>query len=239
MGAAVTNFQGGRLPYQYMDLLSKSCGSAAQAARIMIVRHAESLANAGGTTSDSASIPITANGQHQAERLANLIMERPSLVVVSRFCRTTQTAVPLLKRYPGVPVECWNIEEFTHLNLDLCAGTTYAQRKVLRDEYWDRCDPQWVDGPGCECFADFVARVRCFRRSLALLNPGEFVVIFTHGLLMQVLLWLELNSIRGITHAEMRRFDDFRRSVSMPNCGRIRAAANGGRIRLSRVPEVH
>jgi broad specificity phosphatase PhoE len=40
---------------------------------------------------------------------------------------------------------------------------------------------QWVDGPGCDCFADFVGRVRRFRRSLGGLNPGEFVVVFTHG----------------------------------------------------------
>jgi hypothetical protein len=55
---------------------------------------------------------------------------------------------------------------------------------------------------------------------------------------MQVLLWLQSNAIRGVTRAQMRQFDDFRRSVPMPNCGMIRGALERGRILLSRVPEV-
>ena len=201
--------------------------------RIFIVRHAESAANAGGRTADPATIPITEIGARQAQQVANIISARPAVVVVSRYLRTVQTATPLLKRYPGVPVESWPVEEFTYLDIAACAGTTYAEREDLRDAYWGRCDPLWADGPCCESFTDFIIRVRSFERELGVRNADETVVVFTHGLIMQALLWLQQHSSENSNRAAMKDFDGFRRSVLVPNCAILRAAKNGGRIRLS------
>lgn len=202
--------------------------------RIFIVRHAESAANAGGRTGEPATIPITETGVRQAERVANLISTRPSVIVVSRYARTVQTAAPLLKRYPSVPVERWPVEEFTYLDIAACAGTTYAEREGLRDAYWTRCDPLWADGHGCESFSCFIGRVRDFEHALSVRKQDETVVVFTHGLMMQALLWLQQHSSGKTDRVSMQDFDRLRKSISVPNCAVLRAATNGsGRITLS------
>ena len=202
--------------------------------RILIVRHAQSAANAGGRTSDPAAIPITDTGVRQAQCVARLVSEKPSLIAVSRFLRTTQTAAPLLLRYPGVPVEQWRIEEFTYLDAAACAGTTYAERQVLRDRYWARCDPLWVDGPGCECFADFISRVRRFEQALTVRNPDGTVVVFTHGLVMRTLLWFRQHPAGPVTAADMAAFAAFHLGVSVLNCAVLGASPSGsGRLHLS------
>src|SRR3984957_19690377 len=94
----------------------------------------------------------------------------------SRYLRTVQTAAPLSRRHPGVPVEQWPVEEFTYLDTAACDGTSYAERKGLRDVYWRRCEPMWVDGPGCECFADFIERVRHFEQTLSVQDADKSVV---------------------------------------------------------------
>src|ERR1700722_4186202 len=88
----------------------------------------------------------------------------------SRYLRTVQTAAPLSRRHPGVPVEQWPVEEFTYLDPPACDGT--------------RWEPLWVDGPGCECFADFIARVRHLEQALVVRDADKSIVVFTHGLLM-------------------------------------------------------
>jgi hypothetical protein len=133
-----------------------------------------------------------------------------------------------------VPVERWPVEEFTYLDIAACAGTTYAEREGFRDAYWGRCDPLWADSAGCESFADFMARVRSFEGALGVRDADETVVVYTHGLIMQALLWLQLHSSGSTNRAAMQDFDRFRRSVLVPNCAILRAATNGnGRIRLS------
>ena len=202
--------------------------------RIFFVRHAQSAANAGGRTADTATVPITDTGICQAQCVADLVSERPSAIVVSRYLRTFQTGAALLRRYPGVPVEQWPVEEFTYLDTGACARTSYAERKDLRDAYWKRCDPLWVDGPGCECFADFIARVHHFEQALSVRDANQSVVVFTHGLLMQAMLWFRQYTSAQVTGSEMSAFDRFRRSVSVPNCAVLRASSDGsGRLRLS------
>jgi 2,3-bisphosphoglycerate-dependent phosphoglycerate mutase len=206
--------------------------------RVLIIRHAQSAANAGGRTTDQAIIPITNIGIRQAHCVADLVWERPSVIVVSYYLRTAQTAQPLLRRHAGVPVEQWRVEEFTYLNTAACAGTTYNERQNLRDAYWARCDPFWVDGPDCECFTDFIGRVRQLERRLNEWGPDETVGVFTHGFVMRALLWFRQHTAEQtawrVTGAEMAEFYDFQRSVSVPNCSVLRGSPDGsGRLLLS------
>jgi len=208
-------------------------GERAEEGPIFIVRHAQSAANAGGRTTDPAAIPITDTGAAQAQCVGDLFSNRPRVIAVSRYLRTVQTGEPLLRRYPDVPVEEWRVEEFTYLDTAACAGTTYAERKGLRESYWKRCDPLWADGPGCECFADFIRRVQRLEKTLSLQDAGETIVVFTHGFVMRALLWLQQHT-GPITRTEMAGFDRFRRRVSVPNCAVLRASPNGiGRLSLS------
>lgn len=219
-----------------MDAMSESgsTGANCEHGRIFIVRHAQSVANAGGRTAETATIPITDTGIRQAQYVADLVSERPSVVAVSRYLRTVQTAEPLLGRYPHLLVEQWRVEEFTYLDLGACVETTYAERKGLRDGYWRRCDPLWVDGSGCECFADFIARVRDFQAALSVRGADETFVVFSHGFVMRALLWLQQHTADQITTAEMADFYNFQQGVSVPNCAVVRGSPNGsGRLQLS------
>ena len=203
----------------------------AKEGRIFLVRHAQSAANAGGRTTDP---PITETGADQARSVADLVSDRPRVIAVSRYLRTVQTAEPLRQRYPDVPVEQWRVEEFTYLDTAACAGTTYAERKGLRDAYWMTCDPLWAAGPGCECFADFIQRVRRLQQTLSVRDPDETIVVFTHGFVMRTLIWLQQQIGGPITTRDMASFDSFRRRICVPNCAVLWASPNGnGRLRLS------
>jgi hypothetical protein len=70
-------------------------GKRAEEGQIFIVRHAQSAANAGGRSTDSAIIPITSTGAYQAQSVADLVSDRPRVIAGSRYLRTVQTAEPL------------------------------------------------------------------------------------------------------------------------------------------------
>src|SRR5580704_19507902 len=84
--------------------------------RIILVRHGESVANAGGKTADQITNPLTPLGRAQSRDFAQRLDCEPTLFITSSFVRAQQTAEPLRQRFPSVPVEEWPIHEFTFLN---------------------------------------------------------------------------------------------------------------------------
>ncbi|WP_349975403.1 histidine phosphatase family protein [Pseudomonas sp. WHRI 8519] len=156
---------------------------------IRLVRHGESAANAGAASHDHASIPLTEKGLQQAQRVANSITQRPSLIVASPFSRAQATAAKSTSLFPLVPVEIWPIEEFTYLEPSKCANTTVIERKAWVDRYWANADPAYVDGFGAESFLEFVGRARSLLDQLAA-NPAEDILIFSHGQFLNLVAWL-------------------------------------------------
>jgi broad specificity phosphatase PhoE len=148
--------------------------------KVFLIRHAESESNKGSKTSDPSTISITEKGKLQSVELANKITERPDLIIVTSYVRTAQTAKPLIKKFPGVKVETWPLHEFTFLSPSLCRNTNSKERLPLVNEYWEKCDPDFVHGIGAESFNQFIERVhRCVQR---LSSMGyRFITIFTHG----------------------------------------------------------
>lgn len=126
--------------------------------RISFFRHGESVSNAGAATSDPATIALTLRGRGQAEQIAQSYTARPSLIVVSPFERTRQTAAPLIARFPQVRVEEWPVQEFTYLEPSRCINTTGAER-----------------------------RVRETRSRFETLPTGSQAAVFTHGQFLQAL----------------------------------------------------
>ena len=153
--------------------------------RVILVRHGQSLANSGGVTTDHVANPLTPLGHQQAQSFAEQINCAPNLIVVSPFQRAQQTAEPLIRRFPNVPVEEWPIEEFTFLNPDHHRNSTEADRYPYSTAFWQRGDPSYIDGPGAESFSQFLNRAREGIRRLINRNPGGCVVFFTHGFFMQ------------------------------------------------------
>lgn len=111
--------------------------------------------------------------------------------MTSSYLRTRQTAEPSMQRFPDVLVETWPVQEFTYLSPGRCVGTTAAQRRPLVEAYWQRCDAGHVDGAGAESFTAMLRRVRVLRERLAA-HPAGFIVVFTHGQIMQGLRLLTL-----------------------------------------------
>ncbi|QSX74376.1 phosphoglycerate mutase family protein [Lysobacter arenosi] len=147
---------------------------------VLLVRHAQTTANAGEVTDNHADIRLTALGEQQARDVALAIGQSPpDLIVVSPFRRTLDTAVPLIQAHPTVAVETWPIEEFSYLAPARADRTSPAERKPMVAEYWDRADPLYVDGKGAESFAHFIERLRRFHRRLW--QHSGRVVVFGHG----------------------------------------------------------
>ncbi len=153
--------------------------------RVILVRHGESLTNAGGKAADHISNPLTDLGHAQARDFAERLPCNPTLLVVSPFLRAQQTAEPLRERFPNVPVEEWPIQEFTFLGPARHRGTSEEDRHPYVLAYWQRQDHAFIDGSGAESFTQFFDRAREAIRRLEGTAPGGCIVLFTHGFFMQ------------------------------------------------------
>lgn len=156
---------------------------------VRLIRHGESAANAGATTQDHASIPLTAKGLEQARQVALSFTEAPGLIIASPFSRAHATAAWTMTVFPSCELQTWPIQEFTYLEPARCVNTTVAQRKEWVIEYWDRADPLYIDGEGAESFAAFIARARSFLDRLAD-NQHRSIAVFSHGQFLNAIAWL-------------------------------------------------
>lgn len=145
-----------------------------------LVRHGQSMSNAGLPTDGHAGIPLTALGRQQARELAAKVMCKPNLIVMSPFLRAQETAAPILARWPGAATETWEIGELTYLSPARCCGTTAQMRKPMVDNYWRACNPDFCDGPDAESFRTFMDRLRIFHQRLLCLE-GAFAIMVGHG----------------------------------------------------------
>jgi probable phosphoglycerate mutase len=150
--------------------------------KVLLVRHAESRANAGlAATASPANIPLSEFGQLQAKAFSLQIPIAPLRIVCSPFLRARQTAEPTSIRFK-VPIDIWPIQEFTYLSPDRCVNTNVADRRYWVKQYWERADPSFVDGPGAESFSDFFSRVKAAVSKLdTLLRHAKYSVLFGHG----------------------------------------------------------
>jgi 2,3-bisphosphoglycerate-dependent phosphoglycerate mutase len=153
--------------------------------KVLLVRHGQSVANAGGRTADHDTNPLTELGRAQARDFAGRLPCTPTLFVVSPFLRAQQTAEPLRQQFPDVPVEQWPVQEFTFLDPARHKDTCEEDRQPNVMAYWQRQDTAFIDGAGAESFTQFFDRAREAIRRLVSRNPGGCVVIVTHGYFMQ------------------------------------------------------
>ncbi len=148
---------------------------------VYLIRHAESLSNAGMRTTSPAENGLTTLGLQQAQDLALHCNIEPQLICYSTYLRTRLTAMPTIAKYPHAIVEEWQgIHEFTYLDKDRCKNTTPAERLPLVQEYWHRLDPDYNDGGNAESFSQMLSRVRAMLKRLQQVN-FETIFVFTHG----------------------------------------------------------
>src|ERR1043165_5780158 len=90
---------------------------------VWFIRHGESVANAGGRTTEAGIYPLTELGFRQAEQLAAALAaepKAPELIVHSSYVRARQTSEPTQRQFPSVPVEEWPVHEVQYLDPALC-----------------------------------------------------------------------------------------------------------------------
>ncbi|MEO6911626.1 MAG: histidine phosphatase family protein [Edaphobacter sp.] len=184
---------------------SNSPSTSPLCAKIVLVRHGQSVANAGGVSTDQLTNPLTELGHAQARAFAEAFSGSPTRFIRSTYIRARQTSEPLLQKLPMVPVEEWPIHEFTYLEPTVYQTDDQQMPRIL--EYWGRNDPAYIDGPSVESFSHFMGRVRDTSKRLAQAAPGEHIVVFTHGFWMQAFRLLLL--FPGATDAEL--MPNFRR----------------------------
>jgi len=203
-----------------------------------LIRHGESESNAGLPTGDMSLIRLTEKGVEQANRVAQAFNDQPALIVTSRYVRASQTAQPTINRFPCVPVEEWPVQEFTYLSLPQDVLMTVSQRAPLAEDYWARCDPFYIDGPGAESFSDFIGRAACFLRRLRDYSDDDYsdegdsdrtIAVFSHGQFIQAVLWLLLSGPINMDPKAFARYRQFIRGVPFDNgaIARIHFARDG------------
>jgi broad specificity phosphatase PhoE len=201
------------------------------ATRIILVRHGQSVTNAGGRAADQVSNPLTELGRAQAREFAKRLDCKPTLLVTSPFLRAQQTSEPLRQRFPDVPVEEWPIQEFSFLNPVLHRGTSEADRESHVVAYWQREDPAYIDGPEAESFTLLLDRAREAIRRLVSSNTGGCVVVFTHGFFMQAFRLVLL--FPNATDAElMANFQRFHFLNLIQNISSLEFEVRDGKIQL-------
>jgi probable phosphoglycerate mutase len=199
--------------------------------RIILVRHGQSVANAGGRTADHVSNPLTELGREQSKAFAGRLDCRPTLFIVSPFQRAQQTAEPLRQQYPDVPVEEWPVYEFNFLEPSRHKNSTEDDREPYVRAYWDRLDSTYIDGIDAESFVQFLDRARAAIHRLEANDPGGCVVMFTHGFFMQAfrlaLLFPDATDARL-----MENFRRFHFINMIQNTNSLEFTISGGKIQL-------
>ena len=203
--------------------------ATASGAKIILVRHGQSLANAGGMCGDHTTNPLTELGREQARAFAESFRGSPTRFIRSHYLRARQTAEPLLAKFPAVPVEDWPVHEFSYLALTCPVTDELLMPRAM--VFWQRADPAHIDGSDVESFTAFLTRVRGAANRLAAMPAGEHIVVFTHGFWMQAFRMHLL--FPQATDAElMRSFRRFHNGHFIANTEALEFEARNGRIHM-------
>lgn len=199
---------------------------------VWFIRHGESEANAGLATLNAHEIPLTEAGHEQARKVSKAFERAPDLIVTSTYRRAIQTAEHTMARFPNVPVESWDMHEFTYLSL--AGPTTFHDRRPLAHAYWERYDPDFIDGDGAESFAQFMGRVKNMHENIQQRRGQfQFIAIFGHGFLMKAMLWAHLVGSFDVTKEYMQRMHEHNNSYNIANGTIIKAEYKPDTVLLS------
>ncbi len=169
---------------------------------IYIIRHAESISNAGEITKRHDIMPLSEKGRQQAKELAKQLEIKPDLIVISEYSRTKETAEPFMAKHPSVPVETWNqVHEFTQLDPKNYDGTTKEERTAQAIHYWENRDIYFNAGNGAESFKELTHRVTSLVEHLKT-RTEKTIVIFSHGRFI-IALQLYLRKIKELGHSSL------------------------------------
>ncbi len=185
---------------------------------IWLIRHGESAANAGTTMTYTGETPLTEKGKEQSIFVSQAFTEAPDLLVTSPYLRAQQTAEATCQRFPDVPMEEWPIHEFTYIAPERCEGLTKEERRALTRNFWERCDPAYVDPSEhpVESFAQFIERIHTMLNNIRSLT-AQFTAVFCHGHVVRALLWQVVRGRQPVDAEYLRRFYLWTQALHVPN----------------------
>lgn len=186
---------------------------------ILLIRHGESLSNAGLPTSNPKFVELTERGMEQAIKVAEFLKSQfsPDLIVTSTYERTKQTALPTKAIFQFIPEEEWPVHEFTYLSSWHKESSTVEDRREYANAYWELSNPKYIEGPESESFEQFIKRAQ--EVMIRLKNTTcDMVAIFSHQQFICALLWLsQQDQLDLCSEDTMKKFKDFLASTSVPN----------------------
>ena len=166
---------------------------------VWLIRHGESQSNAGQPTLSPELTQLTCLGRTQAEAISSAFLSSsrtPSLIVISKFKRTQQTAEPTISNFRNAYKEYkWSVHEFTYLSSKHSLCTSRQERCQQVQQFWNNCNPTYRDmedaelDKDVESFEQFIARVYGVIEQLRF-SEKDFIAVFTHGQFIQAILWL-------------------------------------------------
>lgn len=180
---------------------------------IYLIRHAESLANAGGESLPDREIPLSEQGKQQAQTLIERL-PKMRCVLTSEFLRTQQTAAPYLAYHQleATPLACLN--EFSYLPFVQIAGLNAEQRRPISQQFWQQADPYLQLSDEVDSFALFNQRVEAF---LDFAKQAENqTACFTHGIWLSLLIW-KLLGFEADSPQAMQQFSAWQKALPMEN----------------------
>jgi broad specificity phosphatase PhoE len=203
---------------------------------LWLIRHGQSISNAGLPTGHPSRSALTDLGHQQAAYVAKALSASPDRLIVSPYFRAMDTAKPIRDRFPDVPVTVAAVQEFTYLDLESYQGATREMRRPQIQDFWARCDPLHRQGEGAETFAELVLRVEDFfcRYVDGPEVPPGLTVVCTHGQFIRAVFLRFFGGIGAEFAADpraMARFRGFREAFAVPN-GSIARLAVGPQPRL-------
>ena len=187
------------------------------ATRLCLVRHGETAWNAAHRVQGQLDVPLNAVGLAQAQAIARaLAQEKFDVIYSSDLQRARQTAAPLAAL---LSKEVLLDEALRERHYGIFQELTYAEVKVrFAEDYarFARRDPDFSFRSG-ESLKDFSERSIAAVARIADRHPGQSVLVFTHGGVLDEL----YRSIHGIPVSAPREF-------GIPNCGINRLTRNAG-----------
>lgn len=146
-----------------------------------IVRHAESVANAGGYFGSQSDSPLSPLGEAQAASLARALSKaRIDAIYASDLSRARRT-IEAIAAQRALPIH--ETALLRERSMGELTGMTFADAAAKHPEVWTRLlarDPH-VAPPGGETHVELAARVTRFLAEASALHRGRTVLVASHG----------------------------------------------------------
>jgi broad specificity phosphatase PhoE len=97
-------------------------------------------------------------------------------------------------------------------------NSTIEERRPRVSEYWEKCDPDFVDSLESESFREFISRVFAFLERLKKVEDEyKTVAVFSHEQFINAALWLIERDPAEMSSKAMHRFRNYLDDNSLEN----------------------